>query len=150
MILCSSFQHVVVYNFSEIESTFSISFWDKVTDHWYLRDTVSVCLMRSPFRNFFNTYAGKNHVKEILQALPHKFCRLGKRLLFFGFPSQKAQDPGELCSSCVLYYSEPATTDNPLKYLTSRTLVSFSAPWAKYRLLIYPRSRVRYAVRENR
>ena len=43
---CSSLQSVVVYNFTEIESTFPVPFWDYVADCLWLRDMVSICLMR--------------------------------------------------------------------------------------------------------
>ena len=42
---CFSFQTVVVYNFSEIESTFPVSFWDYVAGCWWL-DMVFMCLIR--------------------------------------------------------------------------------------------------------
>ena len=42
---CSSFQPVFVYNFSEIESTFSVPIWDYVADWWWLRGMVSICLI---------------------------------------------------------------------------------------------------------
>ena len=40
---CSSFEPV--YNFSEIESTFSVPFEDYVADCWWLRGMVSFCLI---------------------------------------------------------------------------------------------------------
>ena len=43
---CPSFQPVVVYNFSEIESTFSVPFWDDVADWRWIHGMVSICLIR--------------------------------------------------------------------------------------------------------
>ena len=42
---CSLLQTVVVYNFSEIESTFLVPSWDYVTDCWWLRGMVSIYLI---------------------------------------------------------------------------------------------------------
>ena len=50
MTLCSSLQPVVVYNFSEIESTFTVPFWDYLADCWWLRGMFSICLIRNEIR----------------------------------------------------------------------------------------------------
>ena len=50
---CSLLQHVVVYNFSQIESTFPVPFWDYVTDCWSLRGMASICLIRKGKRDWF-------------------------------------------------------------------------------------------------
>ena len=41
----SSLQPVVVYNFSEIKSTFSVPFGNYVADCWWLLGMVSICLI---------------------------------------------------------------------------------------------------------
>ena len=43
---CSSLHPIVVYNFSEIESTFPLSFWNYVAKCWWLCGMVSICLIR--------------------------------------------------------------------------------------------------------
>ena len=43
---CSLLQSLVVYNFTEIESTFPVPFWDYVADCLWLRDMVSIYLIR--------------------------------------------------------------------------------------------------------
>ena len=50
---CSSLQSVVVYNFTEIESTFPVPFWDYVADCLWLCDMVSICLMRKGKQDWF-------------------------------------------------------------------------------------------------
>ena len=59
MTYCSSLQPVVVYNFSEIESTFSVPFGDYVADCWWLRGMVSICLIgKSEYNWFLHEYEG--------------------------------------------------------------------------------------------
>ena len=43
---CFSHQSVVFYNFTEIENTFPVLFWDYVADCLWLRGMVSICLLR--------------------------------------------------------------------------------------------------------
>ena len=43
---CSSLQPTVVYNFSKIESTFPVPLWGYVSNFWWLRGMVSICLIR--------------------------------------------------------------------------------------------------------
>ena len=50
---CSSFQSVVVYNFTEFESTFPVLFWDYLADCLWLLDMVSICLMRKGKKDCF-------------------------------------------------------------------------------------------------
>ena len=42
---CSSLQLVVVYNFSEIKSTFPVPFWDYVANCWWPHGVVSICFV---------------------------------------------------------------------------------------------------------
>ena len=59
MTYCSSLQPTVVYNFSEIESTFSVPFGDYVADCWWLRGMVSICLIgKSEYNWFLHEYEG--------------------------------------------------------------------------------------------
>ena len=56
---CSSLQPIVVYNFSEIESTFSVPFGNYVADCWWLRGMVSICLIgKGEYGWFFHEYLG--------------------------------------------------------------------------------------------
>ena len=50
---CSSLQSVVVYSFTEIESTFPMLFWDYVADCLWLCDVVSIRLMRKDKQDWF-------------------------------------------------------------------------------------------------
>ena len=50
---CFSLQSVVVYNFTEIESTFPVPFWDYVADCLWFRDMVSICLRRKRKQDWF-------------------------------------------------------------------------------------------------
>ena len=50
---CSLLQFVVVYKFSEIESTFPVPFWDYVADCLWLRGMVSICLLRKDKYDWF-------------------------------------------------------------------------------------------------
>ena len=60
MTYCSSLQPTVVYNFSKIESTFSVSFRDYVADCWWLRGMVSICLIRKrEYYWFLHEYKGR-------------------------------------------------------------------------------------------
>ena len=43
---CFSLQSVVFYNFTEIENTFPVLFWDYVADCLWLRGMVPICLLR--------------------------------------------------------------------------------------------------------
>ena len=43
---CFLLQPIAVYSSSEIESTFSVTFWEYVTDSWYPIGLVSICLIR--------------------------------------------------------------------------------------------------------
>ena len=59
MTYCSLLQPVVVYNFSEIESTFSVPFGDYVADCWWLRGMVSICLIgKGEYDWFLHEYVG--------------------------------------------------------------------------------------------
>ena len=59
MTYCSLLQPVVVYNFSEIESTFSVSFRDYVANCWWLHGMVSICLIgKGEYDWFFHKYKG--------------------------------------------------------------------------------------------
>ena len=53
MTYCSSFQPVVVYNLSEIESTFSMLFGDYMAECWWHRGMVSICLIREAEYDWF-------------------------------------------------------------------------------------------------
>ena len=109
---CSSLRSVVVYNFSEIESTFLIPFWDitwlsvdnSVT--WFMSPHLEV-LFASLFNSFVpnppflypwcclqvekgcivnewvNTDNSKHHVKDISQILHRKLLQIVEQLLFF-------------------------------------------------------------------
>ena len=50
---CTSLQPVVVYNFSEIENTFPVSFWDYVANCRCLHGMVSICSIRKGKYNWF-------------------------------------------------------------------------------------------------
>ena len=56
---CFSLQPIVVYNFSEIESTFSVPFGNYVADCWWLRGMVSICLIgKGEYNWFLHEYEG--------------------------------------------------------------------------------------------
>ena len=50
---CSSLQPEVVYNFSEIKSTFQVPFLKLRGDCWWLRGMVSICLTRKDKYDWF-------------------------------------------------------------------------------------------------
>ena len=50
---CSSLHLIVVYNFSEIESAFLMSFWNYVTNCWWLCGMVSIFLIRKGKYDWF-------------------------------------------------------------------------------------------------
>ena len=52
-IYCSLLQPVVVYNFSEIRSTFPVLFWDFIADSWWLCGMVSIFLIRKAKFDWF-------------------------------------------------------------------------------------------------
>ena len=59
MIYRSLLQPVVAYNFSEIESTFSVSFGGYVADCWWLRGMVSIYLIgKGEYDWFLHEYEG--------------------------------------------------------------------------------------------
>ena len=56
---CSSLQTVFVYNFSEIESNFLVSFGYYVANCWWLHDMVSICLIgKGEYDWFLHEYEG--------------------------------------------------------------------------------------------
>ena len=59
MTYCSSLQPVAIYNFSEIESTFPMPFWDYVVNCWGFRGMVSICFIgKGEFDWFLHEYEG--------------------------------------------------------------------------------------------
>ena len=49
----ASLQSVVVFKFTEIEGTFPVPFWDYVANCLWLRDMVSICLLRKGKYDWF-------------------------------------------------------------------------------------------------
>ena len=59
MTYCSSLKIVIIYNFSEIERTFSVLFEDYVADCWWFRGMVSICLIgKDQYDWFLYEYEG--------------------------------------------------------------------------------------------
>ena len=50
---CSSLEPVLLYNFSKIESTIPVAFWDYVDDSSWLRGMVYTCLIRKVKYDWF-------------------------------------------------------------------------------------------------
>ena len=53
LLYCSSLQSVVVYNFTEIESTFPVPLWDYAADCLWLQGMVFICLLRKGKYDWF-------------------------------------------------------------------------------------------------
>ena len=84
---CSSLQPIVVYNFSEIESTFSVSLRNYMADCWWLCVMVSICLIgKGVYDWFLHEYvprtspwlANFSSISATICLLPKIFCQDNK------------------------------------------------------------------------
>ena len=83
-----------IYNSSEMESNFSVQFWDCVSGGWHFYDMVSVCLWRIHVCSFLLTCM---LVKTMSKSFPRLFAKsfddVGKDYCFLGFHNDSKNIP---------------------------------------------------------
>ena len=104
---CSSLQPLVVYNFSEIETTLPVLFWVYVADFWWLRGMVSICLIR---KDKYDKFLLEGLLLEwlifflyLLQSVYRVFCQGNKSFYhkpISPFPTSVCPETFQNCCYC--------------------------------------------------